>query len=394
MEFIIIIIIYVVIKVIYNSVVNTDSTTVQHIDNFEVRILDTHLNDDNEGPLVKEIQGKGLFPISRTKNIGFITSVFDETDGELEPVLSAIDTFQEDDSIVYQHSTHIGSIESGQGFIKWVRLGVVIPEIIEPPHSGTRKITIIIRMVDMDQLPDITHGYHNEDDAGILWQSSLRFDYTFTDKGYKEASEHRDEAVGLSLKIGMAVALADGTLDKLEGETLKRWILKSIAPYSDEKRETLKNTYNNAMKESYADAKNGELILSDLTSRLNEIGEKSSKYETIELCYEVMAADGVADEEEIKIIKKIAESLDLDMNEVESMRDQKIIGLNSNLSEHADIETILGIESHWTNEQTKKHLRQEFQKWNNRINTLSEGEDRDNAQLMLNRISDARKKYA
>jgi len=39
------------------------------------------------------------------------------------------------------------------------------------------------------------------------------------------------------------------------------------------------------------------------------------------------------------------------------------------------------------------HLREEFNKWNNRLNTLPEGVERDNAQQMLGLISDARKKY-
>ena len=361
---------------------------------FEVRISDRHLNDDGTGSIVKEIQGKGLFPLNYTKNIGFIISVFDDTDGDLAPIISAIEIFQEEDSVIYQHSTTIGKIEVGQGFIKWVRLGVVIPDILEPPYSGERDIVVIVRMIDIDKIPDISHGFHQENDPGILWQKSLRFKYTFADKGYKEASEHRNEAVSLSLKIGMAVALSDGTLDQSEGEVLKHWIIKSIAPYGEDKKEELKKTYNDAMKESYVAAKNGELILSELTNRLNEIGEKTSKYETIELCYEVMAADGIADEEEIKIIRKIAESLNLNMDEVNKLRDQKIINLNSNISNHASIETILGIEDDWSNDRIKKHLRLEFQKWNNRITTLSEGEDRENAQLILNRISEARKKYA
>ena len=130
-----------------------------------------------------------------------------------------------------------------------------------------------------------------------------------------------------------------------------------------------------------------------LTGRLNEIADKTSKYETIELCFEVMAADGVADTKEIILIRKIAESLDLDMDEIESMRDQKIINLDSSISGHASIEVLLGIEPDWPEGKVKKHLRSEFQKWNNRLNTLSEGKEGDNAHLMLNRIAEANKKY-
>tara|TARA_B110000211_G_scaffold89657_2_gene104767 strand:- start:5756 stop:6991 length:1236 start_codon:yes stop_codon:yes gene_type:complete len=360
---------------------------------FDVKLQDTHLQDDGTGPIVKEIVGKGLLPVLQNKNVGIVISVFDKTSGELEPVISALDIFQEADSAVYQHITEMGQIQPDQGFVNWARLGVVIPDILEPPYSGTRNILVIVRMIDLDNPPAIEHGYHQTDDAGIVWQKSLTFDYNFIDKGYREASEHRDEAVAITLKIGMAVAMADGNLDDSEGEVLKNWIIKSIAPFSDEKQISLKTLYNNAMRDSYSDAEHGLLSLSDLTERLNEIGEKTTKYETIELCFEVMAADGVADENELKTINKIAEALNLDIDEINKMRDQKIVGLDTSATDHANIEVILGISPEWSNEQIKKHLRTEFQKWNNRLNTLSDGVERENAQLMLNKISDARKKY-
>jgi len=361
---------------------------------FELRIIENRLNDDGTGPIVKQIEGKGLFPLTSTTNVGFITSVFDNTSDELKPVISVIEGFQEEGSIIYQHGCAIGEIEPDQGFVQWVSIGVVIPDILEPPFGGLRKIKVIVRMINLDDIPDIQHGLHDEDDPGILWQASLDFDYEFEDKGYEEASIHRDEAVALSLKIGMAVAMADGSLDDEEGNVLKAWIVKSIDPFSDQKKEHLKKLYNEAMRDSYTLAQKGTLSLSDLTERMNEIGEKTSKYETIELCFEVMAADGVADEAEINTIKRVAMALNLDMDEVAKMRDQKIIGLVSNVGDHASIETILGIEPDWPADQTMKHLRTEFQKWNNRLNTLEEGEERDNAQVMLDRIAEARKKYA
>ena len=360
---------------------------------FELKMKDIRLNDDGTGPWIKEILGKGLFPIKRDTNIGVITSVFDETSGELEPVISALDIFQEPDSVAYQATTDIGRIDEGMGFVKWVRLGVAIPEVMEPPYSGKRKLLAIVRVIDLDNPPKIAHGFHS-DDAGILFQSSLRFEHEFLEKGYIEAAEHKEESVALSLKIGMAVAMADGSLDDSEGELLKHWIVKSIAPFKSEKKERLKKIYNEAIRDSYALAKEGNLSLSQLTDNMNKMGDKSGKYETIELCFEVMAADGVADSEEIKTIHNVAAALHLDMKEIESMRDQKIVGLKSSATNHASIEVMLCIEESWSDDQIKRHLRAEFQKWNNRLNTLSEGGERDNAQLMLDQISQARKKYA
>ena len=57
--------------------------------------------------------------------------------------------------------------------------------------------------------------------------------------------------------------------------------------------------FNDAFKEAYNKAKNIKLSLSKMISRLNEIGTKKIKYDAIELCYDVMSADGVAEKSEI-----------------------------------------------------------------------------------------------
>ena len=106
-----------------------------------------------------------------------------------------------------------------------------------------------------------------------------------------------------------------------------------------------------------------------------------------------MAADGVADAREMKIIRTVADALDLDLEEIEKLRDSKMIALNMSISDHASIEDILGINEKWDTDLIKKHLRIEFQKWNDRLNTLPEGNERQNAQHMLDVIADARKKY-
>ena len=188
--------------------------------------------------------------------------------------------------------------------------------------------------------------------------------------------------------------MADGSLDDSEGSVIKEWIIRTIAPFSEERQEQLKELYNGALREAYEDAKSGDLSLSDATERLHEIADIPQKYEAIELCFEVMAADGIADENEIKAIKNIAEVLELDYEEIEKLRDKHLVNLDITSEQQASIETILHIEESWTEDQIKKHLRSEYAKWNNRLNSLEEGPERNNAQHMLHLIAEARKKYA
>ena len=139
-------------------------------------------------------------------------------------------------------------------------------------------------------------------------QIYLDFDIT----GYEEIVENQHEANALGIKLGIAVAMSDGNLDDAEGLKIKEWITKKVNFYEGKKKNELKKTYNDALKTAYKEAKEGDLVLSSITGRLNEIGENRSKYDAIELCYIVMAADGVASPEELRMINKLAKSLQLD----------------------------------------------------------------------------------
>jgi hypothetical protein len=53
----------------------------------------------------------------------------------------------------------------------------------------------------------------------------------------------------------------------------------------------------------------------------------------------------------------------------------------------------LGIDSSLSPAEVRKYLRGEFQKWNNRLNTVSEGPEREAVQYRLGLIAKAREKY-
>jgi tellurite resistance protein len=357
----------------------------------EIRFQDRYVGDESD-LLVKSIEIKGLLPVTVKTEVGFVTSLFDETGENYEPVLSLLEDFQEPNTTVFQNSTEIGFVDVDQGFTTWTQIGVIIPGVIQTPYSGDRELAACVRMINLDNRPEISLGFHS-DETGILWEDFLYFDHFAEDKGYQEVAEHRDEARALGIQIAMIVAMSDGSLDQTEGVTLKNWISRTIAAFSDERRESLKELYNDTMKDAYQSLQNGNLALSDITERFNEIGDRSTKYEAIELAFDIMAADGVADAEELKTIRNIASALELDYDEIEKMRDLRIVELSSDITDSAKVEDILDIGPDWDDAQVKNHLRAEFQKWSNRLNTLPEGIERDNAQQMLDVIADARKKY-
>jgi tellurite resistance protein len=353
--------------------------------------------DDKHGEtgwLIKKIMFRGRLPNTRDMNISFAISAFDVTDGEgkYRPVLSIVEAAQEESTICYYMSDDFGRVGEGSSLTDWIQLGVIIPELIQTPYSGDREIHMVIRMFNTDNPITIVGGGASDDGELILFET-LSFNHNFTDKGYEEASKDREESQSISLKIGVAVAMADGSLDDPEGEVLKSWIVKEVAAFSDDKQKRLKTLFNKSLKDGFDQAKKGKLVLSDLVERLAEIGDKKSKYDAIELCLDVMAADGVADPEEMSVIRNVAKSLDLDMDEIEKMREKVTLKLSTELTSEEGMESLVGIDSSWTDEQKRKHLRTEFQKWSNRLNSLPEGDERQSAQNMLDNIATLRKKY-
>ena len=106
-----------------------------------------------------------------------------------------------------------------------------------------------------------------------------------------------------------------------------------------------------------------------------------------------MAADGVADPEEMAVIRNVAESLDLDMDEIEAMRDKITLDLTAGLASGDNVEALVGIDESWSTEQKRRHLRAEFQKWSNRLNSLDDPDEKASAQSMLDNIASLRRRY-
>lgn len=361
--------------------------------NFETKIVTKNTEPDASGLDFYAIEMRGLFPIQTSRELAFVVSLFDASDGDekMRPVLSLIEQFQEQETTAYNVTAQIGRVEPNQGFIKWVEVGRILPLFVQSPFSGIRNLKVVCRLVDADAVQDIRLGYSSVDDHNLYWFGTHDLELDQVAKGYEEAFEERKECLSLSVQLGMSVAMADGSLDDAEGQVIKAWVRKAITPFSDDNQKELKNLLNATMKEAYVKLQNSEFSKSDVVNRFNEIGDEAKKLEAMELCYEVMAADGVADPEEIKVLHRLGETLDLDIKELEKIRDLKMMNLSSEIG--TDDASLLGIDPEWSDDQIQKHLRSEFRKWNGRLNDLPQGEARDHAQKMLDLIGKERSKY-
>ena len=364
---------------------------------FEMRLREVEPSGENPHKLI-EIEGRGLIPVARRTSISFVTSLFDVTDpASVRPIVSKVEDFAEPDSIAFQFAMQPAVVQPSQGFGEWSRVGIVVPFFIEPPVSGKRKIAVALRLIDSAQAPKIVAGFVDPGEHGVIAMYEQQFDWSFTERGYEEARELTLKQKPLFVRLAMAVAAADGSFDNTEIKTISDWIARQLTMLQGDERENLKRDCNDALRAAYAEGNNGTISLSAICDAILEISEPSDRYEAIELTLDVMAADGVADAEEMKTIRQIAKVLEIDYDELQRMKDERLVKLPTSVSDNESSETLeslLGIEPEWSKEKVRSFLTSEFKKWNARLNNLTDHKERENVQARLDMISEARKKYA
>lgn len=151
----------------------------------EGRMESMALGNKDRGELAYSIEVKGRLPINGSRRLAFVTSILDATDEIPLMVISTDEKRQESETIAFQHLSPLGTVSSGDGFVDWKRVSAVIPENLVPPQSGQRKLAVILRLVDIDNMPEIDCGFVDKiKDTGTLWETALIFEYFYPHFGY------------------------------------------------------------------------------------------------------------------------------------------------------------------------------------------------------------------
>lgn len=360
----------------------------------KAEIVQQELEDGKSVPLL-ECKIKGLLPNTSATHMTSVLSIFTkDKDGKWMPVTSALDSWQEEETPVYAHKQDMGYMQPNMGFRDWIMIGNAFTQTLTPGWSGRQTAKCVLYILDKSLGDEVRFGFPSNQSAVIdVYETTITID--FEGQGYIEASENEADLKPLAVSLAVAVANADGDFADSEGFFIKNWIKKQLTMVADHRVDRVKEQCNQAMQETYQQSAAGELSISSLTSKINELAGEADKYEIIELCLDVMAADGEADESEMDLIWKIASSLGLDKAEVNKIKDKKIVSLNVSGSAQSDsLNQLLGIDPNWTVEEKKKHLNKEFSKWNSRLHTVTDQAGKENVQRMLDAISEARKQLS
>ncbi|MBC8370034.1 MAG: hypothetical protein H8E25_08540 [Planctomycetes bacterium] len=205
-----------------------------------------------------------------------------------------------------------------------------------------------------------------------------------------ERGDGREVPSGATEIVRLAIAMAnsDGFVAPSESAVIVSWAQKHSASASNPAVEKIR--MNLALKEAVLDVNAGRLKIHNSLIELNKIGVKTILMEAVELCSEVLAADGLAHAEELRLFNHVVSTLNVGEKEARACLAQHIsAGVINPDKNSLKKYHMLGISVEMSQKEIKTILIKEFRKWSGR-SSHSNVKIREEAADMLMLIGSAR----
>ena len=353
-----------------------------------------------QGTKIIKIDAKGVLPPdSLHKNLEFMVSLFDSADRGVHPILSTEKIFQEAFSAAFESRVKIGFFDSSnRRFDQWMPVAVVPEEILAGPYTGKRTVVAAVRLVDADVDAFSEGGDLICEEESVFWEDQITFVCNKMPYGYVKFGKRRRRLESITLKIGLAVAMADGEYDAEEqfivmGQ-LNRWIEASMAQYDGLTTKKCRPSYRAMLSRALKKTHENELDPNALIKSLERQASEPQWADALNFCYKIMAANGIPDLNQLRLLRRIVAKSYIENKIIDKIKDQTILHLNLTDMAPSHMLELLCIDSQWPKDRIRTFLRHEYKKWNGRLNTIPEGMARQNAQAILNIIGKAYKKYS
>ena len=199
-----------------------------------------------------------------------------------------------------------------------------------------------------------------------------------------------------TLRLAASIALADGIWERKEGLTIQKWMKKQVSTFKYKNNRTeAANIFNTEFKKAVSDAKKRIIsIQTECQKFVNCSPGVKEENDLMNLCLDVMTADGDADEDENKQIQLIANLIGFSSAKLKKLIAKKTIKLKPTKinTSASSVDSVLGINPTWSKSKIKAHILQEF----NKANALTGHDDpvvRAEANQTLQWLGEARKVY-
>ncbi len=235
-----------------------------------------------------------------------------------------------------------------------------------------------------------TSSILSADGGDQLAEAACKFVYDNPMPGYLDLEENSERARVLTVALAFAVSAADGKLYDCEVDLIKKWARENVLDNSESGPDESPAALEQALSKTVAFFTEGKrLDTCKLCEEMFEIAPAWQRYEALGLCLHVARAKDSVTAAEMALIKELASQLKVDRTRFRTMM-EKILSLE--MHQVLDVKDVLGITEDMGKDGTRRHLNQEYRKWNSRV-TSANPEIQSQADQMLKLIAEARGQY-
>jgi tellurite resistance protein len=264
------------------------------------------------------VEFKGELPNEENANLSFSTLLFTlNGKGKRSPVLSLIDTFQNENDRSFNDRFKLGMVDMNSGSHSWQAICTIPLEYIQTAYSGSQSLMIHTTLINDDIDAKLIEDK-------VIVSNTHHHIFNFEYKGYKEEGGNILEARIELLRLAVSVAFSDGTYHHKEKSYIESWIKKIVAPYDRKQKINTLELLSDSLNAIEIEAREKKLDLNSALQGVRDKGDSLIYFEAIELAIDVMAADGKENHLETEIIKQIANYLIIDENLLNDIKNQKI----------------------------------------------------------------------
>lgn len=364
----------------------------RQVPDFEVKCESDTVGTGSDQEQVWKVYCQGRVPVSSSQDVTFLVTVKDRSTGASKSplVTCLINRFRDEETGAYRDSRDGGNFSPGTFINSWVCVGLLPIKHMAAAYSGNRRLEVTCTAVPTYVSKQPLDSRNLWDQAICSAQASLVVDLEMP--GYLERAEKSREAKALIVEVALACAHADGSMDERELKAVSRWMRATLSQIDEDDKEEVEKTraaLNTAFKKGSA----GQVRMETACLALKACKLPAMNQQALALCVEVIAADGVLHDNELASVRKIAASLELDYARLQTLMDKQFI--QAGITVAADnLEALVGVDPSWDKEKIRKHLSEQFQKWNARAPNAKTTEDQARIRSILDAIAKLRKKYS
>jgi uncharacterized tellurite resistance protein B-like protein len=325
------------------------------------------------------VLGRGPVPPAAAEGHRFVFHVVDFENGVEGPLYCPVPGFGDPLLGMVRYVPDAESPPPRQ-FADWTKLAFLPTSMFVGPRSGLRTLSLRCGFMPTDGDP-----------AKCVHLGAALFKVNLELPGFLEELDLKILVSTHILELALACAAADGDTDVREKDVIREWIEQvcaSVAMAGSECEDRLRS----ALSQTLSSSKRSPLDVESAALALQTHAE-GRRMEAMSLCVRVIASDGILHEKEMRMAERLADLLQIDRSIMRTLFDRQFATSGIAVSPE-NLEAIVGLDPSWQKDKIRRHLADQFMKWNSRAPAAKTVEDQARIRAMLDAIAKLKHKYA